>query len=787
MASLRIQLRRDTAANWVSNNPILLSGELGIETDSLKFKIGNGSRWNATTSYAFKAGEANGLATLNSLGKIPTSQLPDSMSVSADLAAAIAALSTTSISEGNNKYFTNQRAIDAVALSISTAIATEVVNRNTAISSAKLEAITTAAADATSKTSAVKIETLAAAGTSADSKDEAAVTLATSSANIYTDNKITLEVSNRNTAINTAISTEITNRNTAINAAVSGLSSGGGSSTITLGTVSTGNPGTSVSITNTGTPTAPLFNFTIPRGDVGPQGLKGDTGNTGSTGLTGSAGLNGEQGLKGDTGLTGPAGTNGTNGTNGSAATVSVGTVTTGAAGSSAIVTNAGTTSAAILNFTIPQGVAGTGGSSFSGNSDSVTEGTTNLYFTNERAQTANNSRFTDVYVNINQASDDMLAYINSNYTNNSSLTNTLNGYVMEADADLAGGYAKLGIASGKILDSVIPTTIARTSDITSAIAGVVGAAPTSFDTLKEISDYIATDQSAGTALTTLVGTKLSSDTAASTYAPLASPTFTGTVTIPTNTVKSSDLNWEVYDAEANLPSATTKHGMFAHVHGTGSAYYAHSGAWKKILDTTTAASTYATISNLALKASLSSPVFTGTVDFSGATVTGISALPAQLNNSGKYLTTDGTSASWATLNLTSYATKSSPTFTGTVDFSGATVTGLSTTIADNSITSAKIADGSILNSDINASAAIDKSKISGTAVTLSDSGTVTNTMLAGSIANTKLVNSSITINGTSVSLGGTATISAGAKTFYNNTGTLPVTGMVAGDIYIQY
>ena len=52
MASLRIQLRRDTAANWVSNNPILLSGELGIETDTLKFKIGNGSRWNATTSYA---------------------------------------------------------------------------------------------------------------------------------------------------------------------------------------------------------------------------------------------------------------------------------------------------------------------------------------------------------------------------------------------------------------------------------------------------------------------------------------------------------------------------------------------------------------------------------------------------------------------------------------------------------------------------------------------------------------------------------------------------------------
>jgi hypothetical protein len=43
---------------------------------------------------------------------------------------------------------------------------------------------------------------------------------------------------------------------------------------------------------------------------------------------------------------------------------------------------------------------------------------------------------------------------------------------------------------------------------------------------------------------------------------------------------------------------------------------------------------------------------------------------------------------------------------------------------------------------------------ITGTVVTTGDTATVTNTMLAGSIANNKLVNSSITINGTQVSLG---------------------------------
>lgn len=41
------------------------------------------------------------------------------------------------------------------------------------------------------------------------------------------------------------------------------------------------------------------------------------------------------------------------------------------------------------------------------------------------------------------------------------------------------------------------------------------------------------------------------------------------------------------------------------------------------------------------------------------------------------------------------------------------------------------------------------------------DTGTVTNTMLAGSIANNKLTNSSVTVNGSSISLGGSATITA--------------------------
>jgi hypothetical protein len=44
----RIQLRRGTASEWTTVNPTLSSGELGYETNTGKFKIGNGSSlWSA--------------------------------------------------------------------------------------------------------------------------------------------------------------------------------------------------------------------------------------------------------------------------------------------------------------------------------------------------------------------------------------------------------------------------------------------------------------------------------------------------------------------------------------------------------------------------------------------------------------------------------------------------------------------------------------------------------------------------------------------------------------------
>ena len=51
-----MQQRRGTAAQWTTANPILAAGEIGFETDTSKFKMGNGtSAWSALQYYASAA------------------------------------------------------------------------------------------------------------------------------------------------------------------------------------------------------------------------------------------------------------------------------------------------------------------------------------------------------------------------------------------------------------------------------------------------------------------------------------------------------------------------------------------------------------------------------------------------------------------------------------------------------------------------------------------------------------------------------------------------------------
>lgn len=64
----RLQNRRDTAANWTSNNPTLAAGEIGLETDTAKYKMGDGATaWNSL-AYAYTAGAAGATGPTGPIG-----------------------------------------------------------------------------------------------------------------------------------------------------------------------------------------------------------------------------------------------------------------------------------------------------------------------------------------------------------------------------------------------------------------------------------------------------------------------------------------------------------------------------------------------------------------------------------------------------------------------------------------------------------------------------------------------------------------------------------------------
>jgi hypothetical protein len=58
MSTVRIQVRRGSATDWSGVNPILAAGELGVETDTRKIKVGDGSTaWNSLSYIAADAPE----------------------------------------------------------------------------------------------------------------------------------------------------------------------------------------------------------------------------------------------------------------------------------------------------------------------------------------------------------------------------------------------------------------------------------------------------------------------------------------------------------------------------------------------------------------------------------------------------------------------------------------------------------------------------------------------------------------------------------------------------------
>ena len=105
--AVQIQFRRDTAAAWTAANTVLAAGELGLETDTTFYKIGDGS--TAWTSLAY--GSIQGSITAGSVNTTGLAAGAVTTAKIADDAVTAAKLADTAVTAGT--YTTADITIDA--------------------------------------------------------------------------------------------------------------------------------------------------------------------------------------------------------------------------------------------------------------------------------------------------------------------------------------------------------------------------------------------------------------------------------------------------------------------------------------------------------------------------------------------------------------------------------------------------------------------------------------------------------------------------------------------------
>jgi hypothetical protein len=249
-------------------------------------------------------------------------------------------------------------------------------------------------------------------------------------------------------------------------------------------------------------------------------------------------------------------------------------------------------------------------------------------------------------------------------------------------------------------------TQVATTAYVQTEINDLIASAPGALDTLNELATALGNDAAFSTTVTNSLATKL----------PLAGGTMTGAIAMGTNKITglgtptvSTDAATKAY-ADTMLPLAGgTMSGVIAmgtnKITGVGDPTNNQDVVTKYYLDNVVLAPSNLTgpITSVGSATSIASQTGTGTkfvVDTSPtlvtpvlgvATATSINGttipssktlvatdstayvVPSQTGNSGKYLTTDGTTSSWGTV-----AEYSAPTLGSTSIASGATVTTIS-------------------------------------------------------------------------------------------------------------
>jgi hypothetical protein len=312
------------------------------------------------------------------------------------------------------------------------------------------------------------------------------------------------------------------------------------------------------------------------------------------------------------------------------------------------------------------------------------------------------------------------------------------NNQVLIANSATSSGLEWTGTLNGITISSAIlttPTIGGGGANFSGSVSGTTNlrassAAGSTTITLPAVTGTVVTTGDTGTVTSTMIldGTILDADINASAAiaqskianlttdlaakAPLASPTFTGTPTLPTGTIATTQTAGNSTTAVATTAFVTTADN---------------------------------------LKANLASPTFTGTPTLPTGTI-------ATTQSAGNSTTAVATTA-FVTAADNLKANLASPTFTGTV------------ILPTGTVTSGMILDGTILNADINASAAIAVSKLAASTISGVTLGSNLNTLTIGTGLSGTSYNGSSAVT---IAIDSTVTTLTGTQTLTNKTLTSP-------------
>jgi hypothetical protein len=266
----------------------------------------------------------------------------------------------------------------------------------------------------------------------------------------------------------------------------------------------------------------------------------------------------------------------GVTGPTGSTPTVSVGTTTTLNPGSNATVANSGTSTAAVLNFGIPIGATGpqgalgptgptgpTGAQGITGPTGAASQVTGPTGPTGPTgAQGVTGPTGADSQVTGPtgptgpQGAQGVPITLKGSVATVAALPSTGNvlndAYIVDENGDIYVWDGSQWYSAGQIVGATGPTGPQGIQGVTGP-QGDLG--PTGPSGVISVTGPIT---NTGTAIAAVLG-------------------------LDQSLIETENITWEVYNTEEDLPSATLKHGMFAHVHGTGYSYYAHAGSWVKL------------------------------------------------------------------------------------------------------------------------------------------------------------------------------------------------------------